>query len=188
MCFSLMNLLVSLSLAVASAFGQAEVKPSARTEKIRDVSPDGKFAFRIQFDGPLNELMQGKNAPAKGGIYSETIESLTVVSLPAKKVVADLTDAAFEGGNHFEEITFLWSADSKWCAFYFTYPRVGYTVAFHLRGGKFTRAHSPYELENREPVRWLKPGVLELRSEDAPAQTATFDGAGGVTFAKKKRR
>jgi hypothetical protein len=177
-----MKFFLMLLLAAATALGADKAEAPVRvTEKIQDISPDGKYALRIMYDGEPTRQVAGKD-----GILSETIQSISIVSLPKKGVVRDLTKAVFEGGTHFEEITFLWSTDSKWCAFYFTYPRVGYTLVFHLLGAKFSPAHTPYELENFSPKRWVKPGILEVSSEDSPASIATFDGKGTVKFRKKK--
>ncbi len=179
-----MWVLLTFVLAATAVFGASETE--LLTEKIRDVSPDGKYAFRIIYDRALNEQMLPKETAPKGGIFSQTIDSMAIVSLPQKGVIHELTEAVLRGGNEFRDITLLWSVDSKWCAFYCTYPRVGYTLVFHLRGDKFTPAHPPDELENMTPVRWAKPGVLDLRVEDAPALTANFDGKGKVKFLKKK--
>jgi len=187
--FPPMKLLVlTLALAATSAFAAAESEPEATpvlSEKIRDTSPDGKYALRITYDRALNETMLPRNTPPAGGIFSQTIDSMAIVSLPDKEIAYDLTDA-LEGGNEFTGLTFIWSADSKWCAFYFTYPRVGYTNVFHLRGEKFKRAHDRHALENMTPARWVRPGVLELGVEDSPGFTATFDGKGKFKLVKKK--
>jgi hypothetical protein len=42
---------------------------------------------------------------------------MAIVSLPEKVAIHDLTKAVLQGGNEFNNITFIWSGDSKWCAF-----------------------------------------------------------------------
>ena len=66
---------------------------SEPAEKIRDISPDKKFAMRILYDAEENkQLIEGEKAdPEK--IFSETIKSIELVSLPDKKVVANLLSA-----------------------------------------------------------------------------------------------
>jgi hypothetical protein len=182
-------------------------KPPILTEKIQNTSPDGKYALLISYDRALNELMLPKNPAPEGGIFSETMHALAIVSLPAKKTLRDLTEDVFSGGNHFNGLMLLWSSDSKWCALFFAFPRIGYTSVFHFEGGKFQRAHPPDELnvptkdnvrnEYIAPVRWVKPGVLELSVErvlrgDAEGDgvigfTASFHGKGKFKILKKKR-
>jgi hypothetical protein len=63
---------------------------SASDEKIRDVSPDKKFAMRIRCDAETNkQLIEGEKADAEK-IFSETIKAIELVSLPFRQVVANL--------------------------------------------------------------------------------------------------
>jgi hypothetical protein len=53
----------------------------ASDEKIRDVSPDKKFAMRIRYDAETNKhLIEGEKADAEK-IFSETIKAIELVSL-----------------------------------------------------------------------------------------------------------
>jgi hypothetical protein len=57
---------------------------SAASEKIRDVSPDKKFAMRILYNAEDNkQLIEGEKADSEK-IFSEAIKSIQLVSLPAK--------------------------------------------------------------------------------------------------------
>ncbi len=181
---------------------------SAADEKIRDVSPDKKFAMRIRYDAETNkQLIEGEKADAEK-IFSETIMAIELVSLPSRQVVANLLpDEELGGGNNYDEITLVWSPDSKWCAFYWNFPRVGYTTVYRQRGDKFVELNKPEDLkvdvkgdvrnEYIRPLRWTKPGVLVLeqlsifRGEigDAKFQfTASFDEKSGKfrVISKKK--
>lgn len=199
---------VSLILIAHGSLAQDEEKPTVTiAENLRDTSPDGKFALRTKYDKTLNDKMLNANNPKPdNNIFSVTISTVELVSLPEKEVVATLFDAAKEGGNNFG-ITFLWSSDSKWCASYLGYPRTGYTTVYHLRGKEFKAANKPEELnlptkgsvrnEYIIPKRWVSPGVLELsvervfRGEDEgdgwSGFTARFDGKGKFRVLKKLR-
>ena len=63
---------------------------SAPAEKIRDISPNKKFAMRISYDGEMNkQLVEGeKTDPEK--IFSETIKAIELVTLPEKNKVLEL--------------------------------------------------------------------------------------------------
>ncbi len=105
-------------------------------EKIRDTSPDGKFAMRIQCD---SEPDNPEN------IDSSVITAIDLVLLPDKEVVASLLPND-DVGTTFSEVTLRWSPDSKWCAFYYAQPRVGYTGVFRLSGSDFKAMNKPEEL------------------------------------------
>ena len=183
-----------------------EVGPA---EKIRDISPDKKFAMRILYDAEENkQLIEGEKADSEK-IFSETIKSIELISLPDKKVVANLLpEEELGGGNNYDNITLIWSNDSKWCAFYWSFPRIGYTTVSKQRSDKFVELNKPEELmvavkgdvrnEYIRPIKWVKPGVLLLEqfdifrggeSEDATYQfTAKFDDKSGKfqVISKKK--
>ncbi len=207
-------LLLAQALITATAFAappefKPESTPRDLSEKIQNTSPNGKYALRIGYDRALNEQMLPKNPPPEGGIFSETIEGMAIVSLPGKEILQDMTKTVAASGNNFSDIKLLWADDSKWCAFYYAFPRTGYTTVFHLKGEKFELAHPPHELnvptddsvrnEYIAPVRWVKPGVLELSVErvlrgDAEEAgdgvtgfIARFDGKGKWKLVKKKR-
>ena len=199
-------LLALLAQPSPAAEPEEEPKPEL-TAKISFPSPDGKYALRIMYDAALNENMAAHNSPENGGIFSNAMHELAIVSLPGEEIAQDLTETTFQDGNNFEGLRLLWSSDSKWCAFYHRFPRIGYTSVFHLAGDKFKLAHKPYDLgiaskgdvrnEHIEPVRWVKPGVLELSIEriydsdepsgDTTAFTASFDGKGKWKVLKKKQ-
>ncbi len=149
---------------------------SLPAEKIRDISPDQKFAMRISYDADSNKQLieSGKADSAK--IFSETIKSIELVTLPARDKVLELLPSD-DGGTNYDNVTLLWSADSNWYAFYYNQPRVGYTSVYHRAGDKFTPVNKPDELvvdatkglkdadvrnEYVQPLRWTKPGVLLL--------------------------
>ena len=226
----LLTLLAS-ALPAAEPQPEEDAKPEPElTEEIRFRSPNGKYALRIIYDRELNERMTPHNPPENGasgerrdmdearegeasgedeindGIFSNAMHELAIVSLPGKEIMQDLSDSVFEDGNNFEGLKLLWSSDSKWCAFYHRFPRIGYTSVYHLTGDKFKLAHKPHDLgidskgdvrrEFIEPMRWVKPGVLQLSIEriydgdepsgDTTAFTASFDGRGKWKVLKKK--
>jgi hypothetical protein len=200
--------LIVLILIAHSVLAQAEEKPTATpAEILRDTSPDGKFALRTKYDKTLNDKMLNANNPKPDhNIFSETISLIELVSLPEKEVAATLFDATREFGNNFE-ITFLWSSDSKWCAFYLGYPRTGSTTVYHLDGKEFKAANKSEELnlptkgsvrnEYIIPKRWVSPGVLELsvervfhgkdKGDNYSGFTARFDGKGKFRVLEKIR-
>jgi hypothetical protein len=172
---------------------------SEPAKKIRDISPDKKFAMRILYDAEENkQLIESEKADSEK-IFSETIKSIELVSLPDKKVVANLLSPEELGGeNNYHDITLIWSNDSKWCAFYRSFPRIGYTTVYKERGDKFVELNKPDELmvdvkgdvrnEYIRPIKWVKPAILLLEqfdifrggSGDATYQfTAKFDDKTG---------
>ena len=170
---------------VLFVFAKSPAQEAATAEKIRDLSPDKKFAMRISYDAELNnQVIKAEKAdPEK--IFSQTIKAIELVSLPDKSVVANFSaDQQLSG--EYDFILLVWSADSKWCAFYATAPRIGYTTAYLQRGKEFVLLNDPEQLSveikgrpNHEyirPVDWTKPGVLVLE------QSATFaQGSGDET-------
>lgn len=143
-------------------FAQGYARESANFEKIRDISPDGKFAVRISCDSEPEDAQK---------IPSEDIKAIELISLPSKRAVANLLPSNHVG-THFEDITLVWSPDSKWCAFYYSAPRVGYSTVLRQSGAKFKVLNKPAELMARvegevrdeyiRPIKWIKPGVLVL--------------------------
>ena len=140
--------------------GHAQETP--KFEKIRDASPDKKFAARItcssEPDDPEN-------------IDSNLITAIDIVSLPAKEVVASLGS-----GEGLENFKLVWSSDSKWFAFPFSEGhRVTETNVYNLHGNKFEalsteelRADVKGDVRNEyiKPLRWVKPGTLLLEQYD----------------------
>jgi hypothetical protein len=172
-------LLIALSVAIR----QAAAQDDESWEKIRDISPDKKFAMRIKCDGEPEDPEH---------IDSNLITAIDLVSLPSKKAVAQLLPSD-DVGTHFEDVTLIWSSDSKWCAFYYNQPRIGYTTVLRRVGDKFVAANKPQKLmihlkgdgrnEYIRPVKWVQPGELVLKQTtifraDAEANyefTARFD-------------
>jgi hypothetical protein len=155
---SLSSLLISL-LILTHVINAQE---SAKFEKIRDISPDQKFAVRIS----CNSEPEDPNE-----IDPNLITAVELVLLPSKKVVMNLSQE--EGG--FPRL--IWSQDSKWFAFPFSEGhRVTYTHVYHRSGDDFTRLETEDEVridakgdvrnEYVTPIRWVKPGVLLLEQFD----------------------
>jgi uncharacterized protein YecT (DUF1311 family) len=155
--------------SISSAPPPSEAEDNAQepelAEKIRDISPNKKFAMRISYEADIVQ-----EDPEK--ISSDTIKAIELVSLPSKKVVAQLLPSD-DVGTHYENIRLVWSPDSKWCAFYYNSPRVGYTSVYRQqRADKFvsvTKAedlsiHVEGDVRNEyiRPLRWARPGVLLL--------------------------
>jgi hypothetical protein len=154
-----------LSVVPASLLILAQLAPaqeSATFEKIRDTSPDKKFAVRISCGSEPEDAQE---------IPSEDIKAIELISLPSKRVVAKLLPSD-DVDTDFEDITLVWSPDSKWCAFYYSAPRVGYTTVLRQSGAKFKVLNKGAELmahvegevrdEHIRPTKWIKPGVLVL--------------------------
>ncbi len=164
---------------------QIHAQEPGLAEKIRDVSPDKKFAMRITYDAELNNQVNKGEKADPNKIFSQTIKAIELVSLPDKSVVANfLADQRL--GGEYDFILLVWSADSRWCAFYAAAPRIGYTTAYQQRGKEFVSLNGAEQLSveikgrpNHEyirPVKWTKPGVLVLE------QSATFvQGSGDET-------
>jgi uncharacterized protein YecT (DUF1311 family) len=177
----------------------------AVSERIRDVSPDGKCAMRILYDEKVNaQVIAAEHATDPDSIASETIQSIDLVALPSKEIVAEL----LKPDGHFEDVTLIWSQDSKWCAFYYAWPRVGYTTVYRENGKKFSDLNAPEALsiptkgdpnhEHIKPVRWVEPGTLVLNQElayrisdkitDGSCQfTVKFDKSGKFRVISKKK-
>ena len=143
-----------------SALIHAQESPAF--EKIRDVSPDGKFGLRISCSSEPED---------PDNIDSTLVTSVDLVSLPSKKVFVSVAE---EG----TPPRLIWPPDSKWVAFPFSEGhRITYTHVYHLSGDDFvSMVRENEELlvptkadvrnEYVTPVRWLKPGVLLLEQQD----------------------
>jgi hypothetical protein len=150
------SLLASMQLSTA--------QESATFEKIRDISPDGKFAVRISCSSEPED-------PDKY-IDPNLITAVELISLPSKKIVITLFTNA--------ELTFgyersVWSQDSNWFAVSFSSVRFSDTSVYHRSGEKFAdfktdelRVDTKGDVRNEyvRPVRWLKPGSLLLEQYD----------------------
>jgi hypothetical protein len=162
-------------------------------EKIRNVSPDKKFAARIS----------GSSEPEDPeNIDSSLITAIDIVSLPAKEVVVSLGS-----GEGLENFKLVWSSDSKWFAFCSSEgPRVSETNVYNLHGNKFDalntenlRADVKGDVRNEyiKPLRWVKPGTLLLEQfdifrggngDDATVQfSVRFEKDGKFHVVSKKR-
>jgi uncharacterized protein YecT (DUF1311 family) len=152
------------SISPTPAPSESEDKETdAAAEVLRDESPDRHFAMRISCESEPED-------PDK--IDSNLITGIDLVLLPSKKAVAHLLPSD-DVGTHYENIRLVWSPDSKWCAFYYNSPRVGYTSVYRQqRADKFvsvTKAedvsvHVEGDVRNEyiRPLRWVRPGVLLL--------------------------
>ena len=133
-------------------------------EKIRDVSPDGKFAVRI--------LCSAEPEDPDKYIDPSLITAVELVSLPSKRNVITLlknteVSSGYEGS--------VWSKDSNWFAFSFSTVRFSDTSVYHRSGGNFAdfssdelRVDAKGDVRNEyvRPIRWVKPGVLLLEQYD----------------------
>jgi hypothetical protein len=148
---------------IAGAESPVTAQEPANFEKIRDAE--------------LNkQVIKAEKADAEK-IFSQTIKTIELVSLPDKSVVANFS-ADQKLGGEYDFILLVWSADSKWCAFYAAAPRIGYTTVYKQGGNEFVLLNEPQQLSveiegntNHEyirPVEWTRPGVLVLE------QSATF--------------
>ncbi len=186
--------------AVAAESPSNTPEPSL-AEKIRDRSPDGRFAVRILYDAKTNQKIAAEyqDAPA-GVIYSEAVHAIEVVTMPNKDVVVKLL-GEYAGGFSLDNIAIVWSPNSKAFAFCAEENRASNLTIEELRGGKFVVANDPDELSvdvkdafilKVRPVRWLKPDVLLLeeraafRDVDQPAQTFQLTAAKDAKTGKYK--
>ena len=167
---------------------------SSAFEKIRDVSPDGKFALRISCSSEPED---------PNDIDSNLITAVDLVSLPSKNVVVSIGQN--DGGSAPD---LIWSRDTEWFAFPLSEGhRVTDTHVYHRSGDDFSpletgdlRVDAKGDVRNEyvKPVRWVKSGVLLLEQfdifrggdgEEATYQfTAKFDPKTGkfqITSKKK---
>jgi hypothetical protein len=145
-------------------------------EKIRDTSPDKKFAMRISYDAetyrqmfPAAKSDAGKASAAlqrgiKEEYFSATIKAIELVSLPQKLVVAELP---WDGSADQTRLT--WSRDSKWCAFYAETARWGLTWIYHLRDDKFVpvseKVQSGVDVESSVRETWATPLEVDVEGD-----------------------
>ena len=149
---------VSILLFLASAFCVALFCPSLIAEEIKCASPDGRFALRISDDLKLDLIeTSGKILVDLGKLYVERETSLR------------------------EETILVWSANSKWAAYATRGPgdRSGNTTVYYWNGVAFEEVRLPANLPEPkvdssevklkgyaiQPLKWLKPGELELSNE-----------------------
>jgi hypothetical protein len=131
---------------------------SATLKKIRDTSPDGKFAVRISCSGEPED---------PNNIDPSLITAVELVSLSSKEVVTKLPQNYDSGAPNV-----IWSPDSRWLAFSLSDgPRVTDTHVYHRSGddfGEFKTDNLQVDVkgdvrnEYVTPIRRIKPGVLSL--------------------------
>jgi len=146
-------LLVSLLILAQPSYAEEP----AKFEKIRDISPDKKFAVRISCN----------SEPADpNDIDPNLITAVQLVSLPSKNIVVNL-------GPDYENL--IWSKDSNWFAYALpSGSRVTDTYVYHRSGDDFTRLETEVQVDVEgdvrnqyvHPIRWVKPGVLLLEQFD----------------------
>ena len=180
---------------------------AALAEKTRDVSPDQKFALRISYDQKEDERIAAKNDPGEHrlpeGMFSRAVAEIDLVSLPAKEKVVELFKPDL--GTNFGDITLLWSADSRWFAYYNSQLGTGDTDVYTDRDGKFVKVNSSskdlsakvkgdFRNEWIRPIKWVNPGVLVLEDEAIGNSghvkfelTAKIDADGSVHMMSKKK-
>ncbi len=143
-----------------------DAQEPSKFEKIRDTSPDGKFAVRISCSSEPED---------PNNIDSSLITGVELISLSSKKIVMDLQN--YDGS----AARVIWSPDSNWLAFSSSSgPRVSDTYVYHRSGDDF----SEFKTENLQvdvkgdvrneyvrPIRWAKPGVLLPKK---PASSRSF--------------
>jgi hypothetical protein len=154
---ALLTLLILFGWAMG---GLAEENPPPRFS-----SPDGRFALRII--APKEE---------------ESVEHRAeLIEKASGKVMVDL-GIAYQ--SHLSDTVLVWSADSRWAAFGTRDNRTGETSVYFWNGSAFELVDLPAELPEPDikyrkgtegavknygggvkPVRWLKPGKLELSSD-----------------------
>jgi hypothetical protein len=172
-------------LGISGMMRAAEDEPKEGAETFGSVSPDKKFALRIVHN---KEFAGKKEIPGTG------IQRMMLVTWPEKKFVSELLPED-EGGLNFEWSDLMWSPDSRWCAFHYSFPRFGHTLVFRREGETFTSVteqgglSAPVDgaIRNQyvSPLRWIKPGTLLLEQEtvyrggegegDGTRFTATYD-------------
>jgi len=100
-----------------------DAQEPSKFEKIRDTSPDGKFAVRISCSSEPED---------PNNIDSSLITGVELISLSSKKTVMDLQN--YDGS----AARVIWSPDSNWLAFSSSSgPRVSDTYVYRRSGDDF---------------------------------------------------
>jgi hypothetical protein len=181
---TLLGLLVCLLILTHPSYGQQSATPpqqreaqsAALAEKIRDASPNKKFAMRVRYDAEMYQKMfptdrnDTRKTPStlqqaiNEQYFPATIKAIDLVSLPQKVVVADLP---WDGSA--DQTSLVWSRDSKWCAFYASTARWGLTWIYHLRGDKFVpvseNAESGTDVKGDAHGAWTTPLEIEVEGD-----------------------
>jgi hypothetical protein len=160
----------------ATPLQQRETQSAALAEKIRDASPNKKFAMRIRYDAEMYQKMfpTEKNDTEKTPstlqqaineqYFPATIKAIELVSLPQKMVVAELP---WDGSA--DQTSLTWSRDSKWCAFYASTARWGLTWIYHLLGEKFVpvseNVQPGSDIEGDAHGTWMTPLEIEVEGD-----------------------
>src|SRR6266705_2254483 len=74
----LLGWLACLVVVTQASFAQE----TASSEKIRDISPDKKFAMQISYDAEMNKQLVESEKTDPDKIFSETIKAIELVTLP----------------------------------------------------------------------------------------------------------
>jgi hypothetical protein len=145
-------------------------------EKIRDTSPDGKFAVCIRYDFEANQKLIESNKAPPGTVFADAVQTIDLIALPGKEPVQHLVGERASGFS-LDDIAMVWSPDSRAFALYMAENRVSYLTIEELSNDKFVVVSEPDTLsvdvkdaftQKVRPVRWIKPGILLLE------ETATF--------------
>ena len=134
--------------------------PSVASEETKYPSPDGRFALRIS-----------------GDLKVDLIKTSGQILVDLGKLYVD-PDTSYQ-----EQPYLVWSADSKWAAYGTRNKVSGQTTAYFWNGVSFEEVQLPANLPEPKiephkgsggvklkgyalaPLRWLKPGELELSNE-----------------------
>jgi hypothetical protein len=158
-------------------------------EKLQFVSPDGKFAVRLE---PQAD--------------DEAITTINLVEVSSGTVLMELEAL---GHPWIDEIKLLWAPDSRRAAFLTPGRRGGWTTLYARKGDTFEEVEMPElihanmksppgaktVLAARVPIRWTKPNVLILENnvEDTDGNSGTsrmlltFDAKNHVTVTRAKK-
>jgi len=139
-------------------FGWTIIGSAQQDSSVKFPSPDGRFALRISENLEIRLI-------ETSGIILINLGNLYVEPETSRR----------------EETILVWSADSKWAAYAQRGPgyRSGYTTVYFWNGVAFEEVRLPAKLPEPVidsskvkikggavwPLRWLKPGELELSSE-----------------------
>lgn len=151
------------------------------TPAIKCPSPDGRFALRI-----ADHL------------------KVDLIEKASEKVMVDLGNLYSRYLEHPDETVLVWSSDSKWAAYGTRGDREGDTTVYFWNGSAFEEIRLPDDLPGPDikfrkgsgsvknyggavkPLRWVKPGELEISSDSMMLSRddgATYTGVVVITVA-----